>query len=66
LWAKKVKALASEKQVGFFDLEQAWGAAILAGTEPYPYYLRDDIHANVRGQRVLAAIFQQFFRPTSD
>lgn len=62
-WARKLRHLAEEKETGFFDLEQAWGAVLMAGDAPYEYYLRDVIHANTRGQQVLARIFERYFAP---
>lgn len=59
-WANQVRELADKKGVGFFDLEQAWGATIMNGPYPYEHYLRDHIHANTRGQIVLARIMEQF------
>ena len=63
-WAKKVCELATTQGVGFFDIEQAWGTAIMRGIPPYEDYLRDPIHANSRGQLVLARLLERFFSQT--
>jgi hypothetical protein len=55
--------LAEEQQAAYFDMAGAWGTYILQAGKPYDWFLRDSVHANVRGKQVLGRILARYFAP---
>ena len=60
------KALADEFQAEYLDLQQVWGDYIRATGKPLEFFKRDPMHANARGEAVLASILEQYFLPHAD
>lgn len=59
----KLKKLAEEENVEFFDIEKHWGNYIKNSNKPYDFFLRDPVHANEYGRIVLAYLLFYFFSP---
>lgn len=50
----RLKKLAEEEKVEFFDIEAYWGDYIKNSGLPYDLFLRDPVHANENGKIILA------------
>ncbi len=63
---QRLATIAADRQVAFFDMRTAWNdylqEADLLGF-PAATFLRDTLHANERGQQVLARMLELHFRP---
>ena len=57
--------MAREERVEFLDLSGPWGRYTLDSARPYGWFLRDAVHANVRGSLVLARIMEEYFSPAT-
>ena len=51
------------EDVEFLDLAGVWGTYILSAGQPYTWFQRDPVHANVRGKQVLGRILEAYFSP---
>jgi len=57
----KLREMAREENVEFFDLNGYWGKYIKNCGKPYDFFLRDPVHANEYGKTVLAFILFFYF-----
>ncbi|MCS7180184.1 MAG: hypothetical protein NZ891_02395, partial [bacterium] len=57
----KLKKLAEEEKVEFFDIEKYWGEYIKNSNLPYEFFLRDQVHANEYGKLILAYLLYYYF-----
>ncbi|MEM9834611.1 MAG: SGNH/GDSL hydrolase family protein [Bacteroidota bacterium] len=53
--------LANSAEVEYFDIKSAWGKYLAQTHASYDYFLRDPVHANVRGRQVLARLLAAYF-----
>jgi len=61
----RVREMAAEREVAFFDVRDAWETYIAASGKPAPFYRRDSLHANTRGRAVLSRLWLQYLGPGS-
>lgn len=57
----RMKKLAEQEKLEFFDIEKYWGEYIKDSNLPYEFFLRDPIHANEYGKLVLAYLLFYYF-----
>ncbi len=65
-YAGLLKSLADEFRAEYLDLQQVWGDYIRATQRPLEFFKRDPMHANAKGEAVLARILEQYFQPGLD
>ncbi len=57
----RLKRLADEVQVGFIDLHGLWGSYVRDSGKDLDWFKRDQIHANERGEQILARLLELHF-----
>ncbi|MCM8833335.1 MAG: GDSL-type esterase/lipase family protein [Candidatus Omnitrophica bacterium] len=57
----RLRKMAEEEKVEFFDIEKYWGEYIKNSDLPYDTFLRDPVHANELGRIVLAYLLFYYF-----
>jgi hypothetical protein len=62
-YPSRLAAMAGEEKVELLDLRTAWDAYVLASPRPQVWFMRDVVHANVRGKSVLGRILLRYFEP---
>jgi len=60
---ERIRAMAAAEKVELLDVRAAWDAYIAASPMPHAWYMRDPVHANVRGKHVLGRILLRYFQP---
>ena len=60
-----VAQVAREEQVEFIPLRKLWNEYLATATPPHDvtWFLRDETHANLRGQQVVARLLEKYFAP---
>jgi lysophospholipase L1-like esterase len=58
---QQLRQLADEEQAAFLDVREHWNRYVDASPKPLKWYQRDYVHANARGQEVVARILDGFF-----
>ncbi|MGQ9562106.1 MAG: SGNH/GDSL hydrolase family protein [Thermogutta sp.] len=59
----QLKRLAEEEKTAFLDMTGPWGQYIRTCGEDIHWFKRDIVHANARGEAILARILERFFAP---
>ncbi len=59
----QLKRLAEEENTAFLDMTGPWGQYIRTCGEDIHWFKRDIVHANARGEAILARILERFFAP---
>ncbi len=62
LYRQKLRELAEQEKIEFFDLDGQWQRYITSSEMPYEFFLRDEIHPNAFGRLVIAYFLFYFFR----
>ncbi len=62
-WLDRLAELAHEEGVEYLDLRSAWESYIAASPRPHEWYLRDRVHANIRGKLVVGRMLLRYFQP---
>ena len=61
-YAVRLKGLADEMNVEYFDMQAVWGEYIRGAGRPLVFFKRDPVHANAEGEAVLAMILRNILR----
>lgn len=56
-----LRAIAHEMDAEFLNLQSLWMSYIAATRHPYPFFMRDLHHANLRGRQVIARVLEDCF-----
>jgi len=65
-YAGRLAAMAAEEKVELLDMRTAWDDYVLASPRPQMWFMRDEVHANVRGKCVLGRILLRYFQPRKE
>lgn len=60
-YRKRLKKMAEEENVEFFDIEGYFGQYVRNSGLPYEFFMRDKVHANVYGRQIVARIIFKYF-----
>jgi hypothetical protein len=59
----RLAAFAAQAGIELLDMRRPWEAYVRGSGRPQPWFMRDPIHANVRGKQVLGRILLRYFAP---
>lgn len=59
----RLRRVADDEKVGFFDLTAYWGRYVRESGKGVKWFKRDEIHANARGEQVLGHLLAGYFAP---
>jgi lysophospholipase L1-like esterase len=62
-FSERMRKMAEEEKVEFLDLDGIYTAYVEKSGRGHDWFMRDPVHANVRGQQVMARILERFFAP---
>lgn len=62
-YAANLGAMAAAEKAEFLDIRAIWDEYVRPACHPQVWFMRDPIHANVRGKQVLGRILLQYFQP---
>jgi len=62
-FAARVRRMAREEKVEFFDIRAAWDEYLVSSYQPHDWFLRDPIHGNHRGKQVVGRLLAAYFEP---
>jgi hypothetical protein len=62
-WLDRLAELARDEGVEYLDLRSAWESYIAASPRPQEWFLRDPVHANIRGKLVVGRMLLRYFQP---
>jgi lysophospholipase L1-like esterase len=58
-----LRELAEQDKVGFLDLQAVWGKYVADSGQEVTWFMRDPVHANPKGEQILARILERYFAP---
>lgn len=56
-------AVAAAQKAEFFDIRPVWDDYVRPAPHPQVWFMRDSVHANVRGKQVVGRILLRYFQP---
>jgi lysophospholipase L1-like esterase len=62
IYSHQLKMMANEEKVDFLDMRSYWNRYIQSSSWPLQWFLRDEIHANLRGKLVVGQVLLNFLK----
>jgi hypothetical protein len=59
----RLAAVAAAQKAEFFDIRPVWDDYVRPAPHPQVWFMRDSVHANVRGKQALGRILLRYFQP---